>query len=611
MDDDEDEQDDGAPGWALSPNGDAPTIPIGPPLPAWPPWQGSSSTGDSADPRAVTVPGLPLAPSVTLGRTAAGELVLELDRCGGLGLTGPGALPAARALLTALLGAAGPGRPFDQARVVSPSEDARRLLGEQAGRFHPGRWELVDDLPAALSYMSGELEHRRRLLRDTDATDRADVRVRYRAETFTELVLVGTPAPTEAPALRQVLEDGAEVGLSAVLLGAWPTGLTCHVGEDGVVDHAECPAAPELADAMRGQELYRLPAPSAAQLVELFDSPQDSESEDTPEPAGESHDTDTEAASSGRPPTHAEAQLPDTQAANPVQPAGTAVVRGPQPRAVDVELPPGYTIGLRGLGGLRVYARAGGNTNELDPGQVYDVTAVLRPKHLLLLSCLMLKPEPIATSKLLEWGWTDKDPDVLKVRLHSTLTAIRTRLRKVTAGNESVVSATDEHHYRLDPHVWVDFWEFLASAKVGRESADPVQRLAALQRATTLYQGPLLPELIAGPALSTRLDTIEDASNVALQLTDLVGQDEPERAVALLRAALREDPAHEGVGQALVGLLRRLGRAQQAAEVEEELARQVSGLTAGGSPRDTKRPPSKAASCPAGPDRAANKTRRA
>nr|WP_260859637.1 site-specific DNA-methyltransferase [Streptomyces cupreus] len=114
------------------------------------------------------------------------SLAWHLARAQGLGLVGPGALGAIRALLVALLGE--PRQPTTApTEILIPASDARMLIGERAG--HLTRLRIVDDIDAALDAMETELLTRARTHTDPDTAPDAD------DPHHGDLVLVATSAP--------------------------------------------------------------------------------------------------------------------------------------------------------------------------------------------------------------------------------------------------------------------------------------------------------------------------------------------------------------------------------------------------------------------------------
>ena len=151
--------------------------------------------------------------TTTAGISVAGGLVHELP-AGGVGLTGPGAAAAARGLLVALLLSR---RHGDGPRVVITLPDLQELLGGPAiGRPEPAGLYVADDLDDACAAL------------DTAVVQRPG-----------RPVTIVAAAPDTAPAMQRLaalLTLGSAQGLSGVVIGPWPPGVTWHIQADGTTD---------------------------------------------------------------------------------------------------------------------------------------------------------------------------------------------------------------------------------------------------------------------------------------------------------------------------------------------------------------------------------------
>ncbi|GLU47478.1 OmpA family protein [Nocardiopsis ansamitocini] len=155
------------------------------------------------------------------------RVVVELNHIPGIGITGPGAPGAARRLIANALS----GEEERSARVLITDSDASMLLGDE-GRtllseqgFEAVR--VVDTMHDALAILQRELHEN---AADPDAVDDQE-----------PLVLVATPVAEYETALSGLLLHGQERGITAVLLGRWPLGGTCTIGEDGVITDTSPP----------------------------------------------------------------------------------------------------------------------------------------------------------------------------------------------------------------------------------------------------------------------------------------------------------------------------------------------------------------------------------
>ncbi|WP_394620140.1 LysM peptidoglycan-binding domain-containing protein [Lentzea sp. JNUCC 0626] len=166
---------------------------------------------------------LPAEPEVTVGVRDGREVVLDLVAAKGLGLTGPGALAAVRAMLIHLVATG------DRQIVVS-EHDRVLIFGD------------ATDLPSVIT-----------LVPDVDSA--VDVLQLGSRPT----VLIGRARPEFESTL-------STRNASGLFLGQWNAGGTIRVHEDGTVSAA----TPELRDVLEQAKLYSLPLTDSAGLLRLF-----------------------------------------------------------------------------------------------------------------------------------------------------------------------------------------------------------------------------------------------------------------------------------------------------------------------------------------------------
>ena len=173
-----------------------------PPLPAAIAALGRAATSRETDPPLPGPGGLPAAEQlvpgqpgvVVLGVRDGQEIPVDIAALGGLGLTGPGAAAAARAILAGLLAQALPGHPAGPAEVIMTAADAAVLFpgrGGLTGGSVPGL-VITPTLDAALDHAEALLLRRARH--------------------------TGLPEPDDSTG-----EDGAAPALPATVLIATPT----------------------------------------------------------------------------------------------------------------------------------------------------------------------------------------------------------------------------------------------------------------------------------------------------------------------------------------------------------------------------------------------------
>lgn len=171
-----------------------------------------------------------------LGIRNGQEVALDLAACGGLGLVGPGAVAAARALvLTALT----------RTTVAITAGDLTSLLGEAA----------VGEPPSALRIASSYQEL---------------------AEQAPPVVLTARLDDENRRHLEATLTQESSRQLAGVFLGQWTHGITLYIGADGTVSSASPGPGQELA----GAKLFHLSDDDVRDLLGLF-----REAEYRPQPA--------------------------------------------------------------------------------------------------------------------------------------------------------------------------------------------------------------------------------------------------------------------------------------------------------------------------------------
>ncbi|MFF4506667.1 hypothetical protein [Streptomyces sp. NPDC001401] len=238
-------------------------------------------------------------------------LAWNVARARGLGIVGPGALDAIRALLVALL--AEPRQSAAGAcEILIPASDVHTLIGEYTGR--PARLRVVDDLDAALDTMEAELLTRTRT--DPDAVpDAAGLPAG-------DLVLVATPAPHADRRLQAVLDNGSTLGLAGVLFGQWRAGGTARIRPDGTV----AATSSSVADILTGARLFTMPATDTQTLLGLLHEAQPAErphaqrppvTRPTPAPASGRHNLDSQAPTPRPTPTRPRRHLAQGPAPRP------------------------------------------------------------------------------------------------------------------------------------------------------------------------------------------------------------------------------------------------------------------------------------------------------
>jgi hypothetical protein len=237
------------------------------------------------------------------GTRGSAEIPLAAVAARGLGLTGPGAHSAARALLIGMLAAPGPGGGHTPAQVIIPAADLRQLTGEELAMARvpgvtpglPDGLVITPTLAAALDRAEAEITRRLRLREESDDSRTSPGGPVTEDSPPSPLALIASADAPSAPRIRAILGAGASAGITGILLGDWPSGITCRIGSGGEVTAASDPG---LAGVWAS---HLTPAGTAAMLSMLrgaqgrLDQPrlagtlpgQDAEAVGTGEPSGD------------------------------------------------------------------------------------------------------------------------------------------------------------------------------------------------------------------------------------------------------------------------------------------------------------------------------------
>ncbi|MGW5054815.1 BTAD domain-containing putative transcriptional regulator [Actinokineospora sp. NPDC004072] len=193
------------------------------------------------------------APILPMGVHDGREIALNLASSHGLGLVGAGAAAAVRALLVTVLTTA-PEAASGPARVVVAAEDRAVLLGRRAAQVPlPASVHVVADLDAALDVLESETLVR---LGQHPATGQA----------WEPVVLVTRAPGRQSRRLQAVLDNGASVGVTGLLVGQWTPGVTAYVRDDGTISAT----SPGIGEPLRGTSVFRLSEDHTADLLALL-----------------------------------------------------------------------------------------------------------------------------------------------------------------------------------------------------------------------------------------------------------------------------------------------------------------------------------------------------
>ena len=546
-----------------------------PPLPAaiaalrraaTPPWGNSPPLpGPGRLPAAEQL--VPVQPGVVvLGVRDGQEIPVDIAALGGLGLTGPGAAAAARAILAGLLAQALPGQPAGPAEVIMTAAGAAVLFPGPdglTGGSVPGL-VITPTLDAALGHAEALLVRRARhtgLPEPDDSTGQDGA-----APALPATVLIATP-PRASQRLRGVLESGRRLAVAGIVLGEWPPGSTCHVTADGVVTSAD--------PALDGIQMFHLATTDTTAVLHLIQAACGNPGEDHPAPVPGGPPPPQGAGMAARAPQPPAAGLtprppaPGDSDDRRDIPAGAVPPDAPLP-APDTSPPPGETtppalvdprppgsaqrtpgapaIRVEVLGALRITT----GDREIEGG--------LR-KARELLAFLAVHPGGASGEAISEALWPDSPPGHSARQRSLALRKLRDLLRAATGLTGPMFVVLAAERYRLDPAlIATDVADFQAALDAARHAPDDAGRLAALKDAAALYRGPLAE----GAGYDWAEPYAETARRRALDtwtaIAELLEPADPDQALAALDTALSHDPYNEYLYQRIMRIQAAAGR---------------------------------------------------
>ncbi|MGF7235169.1 MAG: hypothetical protein ACQSGP_09445, partial [Frankia sp.] len=186
---------------------------------------------------------MPLDVGTDDGRT----LRWDLARQGGVGLEGPGAPGAVRALLVGFLADQHQRRPRSVNELVVTQAAAGRLGLPVDTLAAIPEVRVVPDTARGVDLLEAEVLHRAWMLADAEASDIDAVRAAWPEEPLPSFLFVAdTVDPRLAPRLAGVLEQGRRLDLAAVVLGPLPTGVGVTVAADGTLPRTDPGAGGDL-----------------------------------------------------------------------------------------------------------------------------------------------------------------------------------------------------------------------------------------------------------------------------------------------------------------------------------------------------------------------------
>ncbi|WP_233438639.1 BTAD domain-containing putative transcriptional regulator [Actinokineospora spheciospongiae] len=531
-----------------------------------------------------------------LGVRDGREIALDLATARGLGLLGPGAVAAARALLLTALTTAPDHRTPPTGQVVVAADDLAAVLGREIARGRlPSAVRVTADLDAALDAVEAET-----LVRASTDHDRSTG-----SGEWPPLLLVARP-PAHPRRLQAVLDNGAPFAITGLLLGQWQPGVSAYVRENGTISTT----SPGIGEGLRGTRMFHLSGGDTTDLLDLLrhaepDPPAAHDRSAVPpaprprrgaaHPAGKTHrapqpgnealsttppDTALEITS---PPHHpppgpgprrtAAREIPDhkpahqhcnqvddepTPTAKPVPPApATPAPAAPPTLTVTGEEDANPTVTITVLGGLRVHWHRHPDTDDTPR----EITEALQPRTQELLVLLSLHPDGVTRDRLVSALWSEEPPARPTNALHTALSRMRHALATATDAAVTDIVSVGNGRYRLDPAtVRVDYHRFARAVAARRAASTDAARITAYREVIDSYGGPLAEgmehEWIEPAREAIRRDAIDAVAALARALID----SDPHQTLDLLEIARSFDPHNELLYRDIMRLQQRLGQ---------------------------------------------------
>lgn len=469
------------------------------------------------------------------GAELAGAALLPLST--GLGLTGEGALDAARGLLVATLAAGSDDDPDAKGHAIIPASTLATLLGVSAVDLgHLDRLTVTDTDADAITALEEEIIRRSRLIADAQVADVRTLRdTDVRAEPMPQLLLIAElPDPAWTNRLTTAVRLGHSVDIGAVIIGDWLTGTTLTVAADGTTGTDTRLGVLDTTTAIDALGLLR-------------EAHGDSDGPVRPEPPAPN------AADHGAP--EPVQQVDRASGSEPAEHTGAATVPTASPAAEDG----------RRLAAVRVLGRPAvlDADGQPSPG--------IRSKAVELLVYLAVNRRGADLSDIMEALFPDANLRRASERLSTVAADLRKHLRRAAAAPADTTETLRKRfepipntgsRYHLDPTVVaVDWWTVLDQYEAVAATTGTGQQLAHLATAIDAASGAL--------AEGAEYDWIDTDREVVrrhrlklhVHAAALLADTDPHRSWLLLEQACEIDPLSDELARATMRAAATLGDA--------------------------------------------------
>lgn len=481
----------------------------------------------------------------------------DLAHPDGLGLTGPGADAAARALLVAVLSTGGPQDPDASGQLIIPAPALEALLGDSAPAARELlRLRVTAGLTQALDLLEQEHLQRLRTFDEYDVQDITQLRDTNPAHPpMPPLVLLTHTPPEDLQArLIALMRLGTAVNIRAVILGEWPPGATVKVATDGITTTGTRVHRVATLDNASAVELLRVlreartgePAPQA--LVGSMGA-DDAESTDTEaSDGGDGNSTITfEEGPEDDETDDGSTRVAPNESHDPAEAASTlnTTIDAGMPNPIPSR---SRQVAIRVLGRIAVLDEQGKPV----PG--------LRQHAGGLLAYLVIHRPGADKNEIMEALWPEAALRRAAERLSTEVGNLRRCIRQAAIAQDVQPVVNTGGRYHLDPSlVDVDAWTFQDALHRATATTDPALRQEALQTAVSAHAGPLTDGRDYHWLEPAREQIRRNGIRARLHLADLVSAQDPRRAAELTKAAATLDPTNEELARLAMGAHARVG----------------------------------------------------
>jgi DNA-binding SARP family transcriptional activator len=568
---------------------------------------------------------------VPFGHRDGRTVLIDIAATLGLGLAGPGALDAARAVLVSTL-ATDP-----RATVILSDADRHRLLpadspaaasvartsGSGSSRSVSDQWSggrvtVTGRASSMLDYLEAEILTRTRLLEDS-----------HGQITLPPLLVIST-VPADTRRLQAVADLGAGLGITMVVLGGWPAGITCFITADGRIGDVRGRHVDEWH--LPGLRAFTAGARDTADLLALLTAPSQRSgppltgrrarpadpppvhnpvdgprtdaagqaahspvidpatvSPQTTIPGSATLDPAPATTTDGHPPSHgpdSPTHRPGTQDTTPVTSGLTQIAQRlsatdlsttvAADNVTETDREPTLTIAV--LGEVRLF-HGTRSADATDAGR--EITSAIGPRLRELVAFVALHPDGVRRDEVSDALWPDTTPHRHTHALNSALARLRRAASRATGDTVDDLFLRSDQRLRLDPgRVSVDVWEFHRAWDAARAATDTSTRAQAYRRMIDAYGGPLANDVDADWIAAPRQSLHRAATDAVSSLARLLVDKDPQQTLDLLDSARVWDPYNEHLYRDIMRLQARLGQTDAIGRTLELLGVRLAEISA-------------------------------